>query len=244
MIEALKRRIAREQYLPTAFGLLVNPYYHARRALLEAVRAEAPGIEGRVLDIGCGQKPYEALFVAASAYVGLEYDTEDNRARKKAEYFYQGDRFPFTDASFDAAFCSQVFEHVFNPDGFLAEANRVLKTGALLLLTMPFVWDEHEKPYDFARYSSFGIRALLERNGFEVLRHQKTLPDLRVIFQLVNAYLYKCLIGQNAYLNLAYCVLLMAPFNLMGSIFARLAPGNPDLYLDNVVLVRKVGRPA
>ena len=240
MIEAIKRRIAREQYLPTAFGLLVNPYYHARRALLEAVKSEAPGIGGRVLDIGCGQKPYEALFVSASAYVGLEYDTEDNRVRKKAEFFYQGDRFPFPDASFDSAFCSQVLEHVFTPDKFLAEANRVMKPDAHFLLTLPFVWDEHEQPHDFARYSSFGLKALLERNGFEVLRHKKTLADLRVIFQLVNAYLYKCIMGKNAYLNLAYCVLLMAPFNLIGTVLARIAPGNTDLYLDNIVLARKV----
>jgi SAM-dependent methyltransferase len=240
MIAALKRRIAREQYLPTAFGLLVNPYYHARRALLEAVKSGAPAIAGRVLDIGCGQKPYEAYFVAATSYVGLEYDTEENRARKKADFFYRGGVFPFPDASFDSAVCSQVLEHVFTPEAFLAEANRVLKPGAPFLLTLPFVWDEHEQPHDFARYSSFGIAALLERNGFEVLRQEKTLADLRVIFQLVNAYLYKCLMGRNAYLNVAYCILLMAPFNLMGSLLARVAPGNGDLYLDNIVLARKV----
>jgi SAM-dependent methyltransferase len=240
MINALKNRIAREQYLPTMFGMLVNPYYHARRALFDAVKSEAPGLRGHVLDIGCGQKPYEAFFSAATSYVGLEYDTEDNRARKKADFFYQGNAFPFSDASFDSAVCSQVLEHVFTPEAFLAEANRVLKPGAPFLLTLPFVWDEHEKPYDFARYSSFGIAALLERSGFEVVRQEKTLADLRVIFQLVNAYLYKCLMGRNAYLNTVYCVVLMAPFTLMGSVLARIAPANRDLYLDNIVLARKV----
>ena len=57
--------------------------------------------------------------------------------------------------------CNQVLEHVFNPDDFVREIARVLKPGGALLLTVPFVWNEHEQPYDYARYSSFGLRAFL-----------------------------------------------------------------------------------
>jgi ubiquinone/menaquinone biosynthesis C-methylase UbiE len=103
--------------------------------------------------------------------------------------FYDSAHFPFADGEFDSALCSQVLEHVFTLDTFLAEINRVIKPGSKPLLTLPFVWDEYEQPYDFARYSSFGLKAFLERHGFEVLQQRKTLPDLRVIFQLVNGYL-------------------------------------------------------
>jgi SAM-dependent methyltransferase len=66
-----------------------------------------------------------------------------------------------------------VLEHVFNPDDFLNEVNRVLKPSGKLLLTVPFVWDEHEQPYDYARYSSFGLRSLLEKHGFSIVKHEK-----------------------------------------------------------------------
>lgn len=240
MIAALKRRYIREQYLPGWLGVFINPYYHARSGLHRAIRELAPELTGRLLDIGCGHQPYRELF-RLDAYVGLEYDTPANRASKQAEFFYDGTRFPFSDCEFDSAICSQVLEHVFNPEEFLDEINRVLKAGAPLLLTLPFVWDEHEQPHDFARYSSFGLRALLERHGFEILRHEKTLPDLRVIFQLINAYLFKRLFGRNPYFNMIICALFMSPFTMLGSLLACVTPGNPDLFLDNVVLARKRG---
>ncbi len=238
MISALKRRYIREQYLPGWLGLLINPYYHARRELYLAILKVAHELRGRVLDIGCGHQPYRELFDGIQ-YVGLEFDTPANRQSKRADFFYDGTRFPFCDAEFDSAICSQVLEHVFTPDAFLDEINRVLKLGAPLLLTVPFVWDEHEQPHDFARYSSFGLRALLDRHGFDVIRHEKTLPDLRVIFQLLNAYLYKLLFGRNPYLNMVVCVSVMFPFNLIGAIVAHIMPQNADLYLDNVFLARK-----
>ena len=83
------------------------------------------------------------------------------------------------------------------------------------------------------------LAALLERNGFEVERFDRTLPDLRVIFQLANAYLYKRLFGRGPYLDMIACLCFMAPLNLAGALLARLMPAKPDLYLDNVVLARK-----
>ena len=65
--------------------------------------------------------------------------------------------------------CNQVLEHVFNPDEFLLKINRVLKNDGKLLLTVPFVWDEHEQPFDYARYSSFGLKALIEKMVLKLL---------------------------------------------------------------------------
>jgi len=36
-------------------------------------------------------------------------------------------------------------------------------------MTAPFVWDEHSQPYNYARYSSFGLKFILEKHGFEIL---------------------------------------------------------------------------
>ena len=150
-----------------------------------------------------------------------------------------GGQFPVENGEFDWVICNQVFEHVYNPDQFLSEITRVLKFKGGLLMTVPFVWDEHEQPYDFARYTSFGLKYLLEKHGFTVVEHRKTLADVRTLFQLFNDYIYKVTATKNPYLNTLLCILLMSPLNIMGQVIYRLLPRNKDLYLDNVILARK-----
>lgn len=238
MIRAIEQYLLRQQYSPSLPGMWVNPFYHSRRELRKAVGRLAAAMRGRLLDVGCGRKPYRDLF-PAHEYVGMELDTPANRASKQAEVFYDGHTFPFQSREFDGIVCNQVLEHVFEPDRFLQEMHRVLRPGGQLLLTVPFVWDEHEQPWDYARYSSFGLRSLLEKNGFEVVEQRKTNADVRVLFQLVNAYLYKVLWTRWSALNLLICAIVMAPFNILGALLHRLLPSNNDLYLDQVVLARK-----
>ena len=204
-----------------------------------AIGQMARDMTGRLLDVGCGRKPYREMF-STNEYIGLEIDTPENRAHKQADFFYDGHLFPFPDRNFDGIVCNQVLEHVFTPDQFLGEIHRVLKPDGKLLLTVPFVWDEHEQPWDYARYSSFGLKSLLEKNGFVVLKQKKTNADVRVLFQLANAYLFKVLWTRWAVVNLLICATLMAPFNIMGALLYKVLPASPDLYLDQVVLARKV----
>lgn len=239
MRNSLRLYILKQQYAPGILGVWVNPFFLARKGLRAAVSCVAGKLKGRLLDVGCGRKPYQDLF-QVSEYVGLEVDTPGNREEKSADYFYDGKKFPFSNGAFDSALCNQVLEHVFEPDGFLSEISRILKPGGLLLISVPFVWDEHEKPYDYARYSSFGLASLLSKNGFEVLEQKKVGDDCRVLFQLANAYLYKVLWTRYSILNLLICSICMAPLNLLGWIMGNLLPSNPDLYLDQIVLARKV----
>jgi SAM-dependent methyltransferase len=237
------RRLLRDYYLSQTFdpgvaGLLLNPFYHARKGLYRAIAGFAGAIRGQVLDVGCGQKPYECLFTC-ERYVGLEFDSEENRRNKKADCFYDGGVFPFAADNFDAVVCNQVLEHVFNPDDFVGEIVRVLKPGGTLLLTVPFAWDEHEQPYDYARYSSFGLRALLERNGLAVESMVKTNAGVRAIAQLAAAYLYKVTRTGRFAIDVLIDIVLIAPVNICGVILGAVLPATPDFYLDNVVLAKK-----
>ena len=238
MLKKLKTVYEKEQFHPGWLGLFINPFYFARKELAQNIASMARHMGRKILDVGCGQKPYAFLF-DSSAYVGLEFDTSANRAKGVADVYYDGGGFPFPAQEFDAVICSQVLEHVFNPGEFLTEVHRVLRDGGKLLLTVPFVWDEHEQPYDFARYSSFGIKYLLEQHGLDIIEHKKTLADVRVLFQLANAYFYKWLVGGNSYWNLLATLVFMAPVNLLGALVYKVLPRNDDLYLDNVVLARK-----
>ena len=239
---ALRRWRRRQEFDPGPLGWLTTPFYFARRGLREALREFFPRLQGAVLDVGCGGKPYEA-FLPATRYVGLEIDSPRSRARGRADAYYDGGRFPFADGEFDGVLCSQVLEHVFTPAEFLAEVHRVLGPDGCLVLTVPFAWDEHEQPHDFARYSSFGLRAVLERAGFEILAMRKSTADSRALFQLWNAYLFKVTLNRNRWLNWLVLLGLMAPVNLLGLVLGPLLPSNPDLYLDNIVLARKSNPP-
>lgn len=228
----------RQQYLPGPFGWLVNPFHFARCGLLTGLGEFLPRLQSEVLDVGCGRKPYRHL-VPAARYVGVDIDSPVTRALAAADVFYDGQRLPFDASSFDAVLCSQVLEHVFTPEVFLAEIYRVLRPGGVLLLAVPFAWDEHEQPQDFARYSSFGLRALLERNGFVVEAQRKTCADFRAIVQLATGALYKVTRSENRWLNLLAQVALIAPVNVVGGLLALVLPRNEDFYLDNIVLARR-----
>lgn len=239
MITKLKKLYLKEQFNPSLLGLFINPFYFARKGLYKNISELMNNIDGDVLDIGCGQKPYENL-CKCDKYIGLELDTLENRNYKKADYFYDGKSFPFENCSFDSIILNQVFEHVFNPDIFLKEINRVIKISGRFLISVPFVWSEHEQPFDFARYSSFGIKSLLERHGFEIVEYRKSVNNLGAIFQLLSDYIYKKTVTKNSYVNIIFTTLLISPVNIIGLVLSNILPKNNDLYLDNIILLKKI----
>lgn len=234
----LNKLIRNNEFNPGILGLVTNPFYIARLGLSVNIRKIGANITGKTLDIGCGTKPYMKFF-KHSEYVGLEYDTGIDQDKKTADYYYNGDNFPFKDASFDSAVCNQVLEHVFNPEIFLSEINRVLKLNGKLLITVPFVWDEHEQPYDYARYSSFGLEHIIVKKGFTIISHIKSIRDFRVIIQLMNAYLYK-ITRKLPIIKQMTQLFLIFPISLIGILLSLILPTNDDLYLDNVILCEKI----
>jgi SAM-dependent methyltransferase len=138
-------------------------YLH--RFLARAGEAVQPG--ELVLDAGAGRAPYRDLFAHA------RYETADFLAVKGKKYTppdYVCDlaSIPVEDARFDHVIFTQVLEHIPEPPRVLAELHRVLKPGGTLWLTAPLFYAEHERPYDFFRYTQFGLRRLLEDAGFAV----------------------------------------------------------------------------
>ena len=139
---------------------------HLHRFLVRAGHTVKPG--ELVLDAGAGRAPYRSLFAHA------RYETADFLAVKDKKYTapdYVCDlaEIPVEDARFDHVILTQVLEHLPEPSRVLAELHRVLRPGGTLWLTAPLFYAEHERPYDFFRYTQFGLRRLLEGAGFEVL---------------------------------------------------------------------------
>jgi len=102
----------------------------------------------------------------------MEYETADfcqvSKGYGSIDYVCKLDAIPVENGRYDVVLCTQVLEHVAEPWEVFLELNRVLKPRGRLLLTAPLCWDEHEKPYDFYRYTQFGLSHLATRAGFEV----------------------------------------------------------------------------
>lgn len=125
--------------------------------------------KGLLLDIGCGQKPYLKLFEPhVEAYIGLEHPNTQSKSQVVDIY---GDtlNLPFRGESFDTIVSFQVLEHVPEPDKMISEIERVLKKGGYLILTAPHIWGLHEEPNDYFRFTKYGLKYLLRKNGFEIV---------------------------------------------------------------------------
>ena len=98
-----------------------------RKELYKNISLLGKQIGGKVLDIGCGSKPYQKLFTNTKEYMGMEFNSPENRKRSSADIFYDSKHFPFENETFNSVIFTQVLEHIFNPDEFLSEVKRVLK---------------------------------------------------------------------------------------------------------------------
>lgn len=242
MLKGLKARVKRERFLPSALGVVVSPVYIIRNGIYKGVLRVAAGITGDVLDFGCGEKPYKALFRNARSYVGVDLEVSGHdHAQSKVDFFYDGRTLPFRDGRFDAVVSFEVLEHVFNVDEVLGEIRRVLKPGGQLLITIPFAWDEHEAPYDFARYTSFGIEEVLERNGIEVVELRKTTTYVLAVCQMWIAYVTQHVLPRRpSWLRAVGQLVFVFPMNVVALGLDFVLPRRYEYFCNCVVLGRKV----
>jgi SAM-dependent methyltransferase len=121
-----------------------------------------------VLDAGAGHAPYRPLFRHA------RYEAADFVKLKKqyAEQTYICDLtdIPVEDGRFDRVVFNQVLEHLPDPSAALRELYRVTKAGGQIICTCPLFYEEHQKPYDFYRYTQFGLKKVFTDAGFAIQR--------------------------------------------------------------------------
>lgn len=126
-------------------------------------------MRGRLIDIGCGPKPYaELLAPYVSEHVGLDHGGTLH-TRSEVDLWGTAYEIPAPDASFDSALCTAVLEHLEEPEAALRECHRVLRSGGVAIYTVPFIWHLHEEPRDFYRFSKYGLKYLFEKVGFELV---------------------------------------------------------------------------
>lgn len=217
--------------------------YILRKKLLRAIVRHSKCMRGRMMDFGCGSKPYKSLFTVTE-YIGVDYQGQGHsHEQEDIDVFYDGIKLPFPDNHFDSVFSTEVFEHVFNLEEIIVEIKRVMKPGAKILVTCPFAIPEHEQPNDYARYSSFGLKHLFEKNNFRVIEFEKignhfdALIQLRIsLFSLVLfPKLNKLLFLRRILESIVYPL-----FNIYALMFSKLFSKRQAFYLNNVIVCEKI----
>ena len=212
---------------------------HLERVMLrDQLRDTLPYASGILLDIGCGGKPYQDLFVdRIMGYLGLDYPpthlaVEEVARVAMADVYGDGAHLPIRSETMDTVLCTQTLEHVPEPWAVMDEIARVLRPGGHLILTVPLEWGLHGEPYDFYRYTMYGLRHLAERSGLVVKYIRPRGGFWALMGQLYSTYIYgRCLAplsrrGSNvAYAAVGLFVLpLCALSQACGSLLDRFLP--------------------
>ncbi|TAK29854.1 MAG: class I SAM-dependent methyltransferase [Chloroflexota bacterium] len=218
----------------------LNPYTLTNRRLTALLGEMAPRAHGKMLDVGCGKKPYASLFSQVEAHIGVEVPITLSKSQV-IDVYGSALHLPFASSSFDTVLCTQVLEHVPEPHQLLGEVARVLKPGGILILTAPQTWGPHEVPHDFFRFTRFGLSYLAGCAGLQVETIKPTTGTFGMVGQRLSTLLYHKL-GQGRFLCQMPTMLLCASVQLVCEGLDRLVARDGDT-LDHVMVAIKVPSP-
>ena len=157
-----------------------------RRPILDFVMRQAVRLPSgsRVADVGGKEAPYRELFDHCD-YVTVDWELSLHEEPKKADAATSAYAIARADRSFDAIVLTEVLEHVREPADLLEELHRLLRPGGRLLVTVPFAFQLHEMPFDFFRYTRFGLEHLLGNAGFEQIEITANSDSFTALAQLM-----------------------------------------------------------
>jgi len=144
-------------------------YFHlspTRSSLFQTLKPLLPQyLKGDCLDAGAGRMAYKhVLLKHVNSLTSMDVTPKPGLDAVGSVL-----DLPWQDSSFDSIFCSQVLEHVPDPERAMRELFRVLKPGRYAVISVPHLAYLHNEPHDYCRFTHYGLRAFLGRSGFEVL---------------------------------------------------------------------------
>ena len=147
-----------------------------------------PEASGVLLDYGCGGQPYRSLFeTRVHKYIGADINAAIGINLDLV--ITPGSPLALECQSVDTVLSTQTLEHVYDFRCYLSESRRVLRPGGTLILTVPMQWRMHEAPFDYWRFTKYGVLATLEDLGFEVVHISQCGGAWALMGQLLNSHL-------------------------------------------------------
>jgi len=170
------------------------PYiYKPGKILLdEIIQKHSHYIRGKVLDVGAGNYSRYINFFDYREYIKMDVEKGEN-----VDVVGRAEDIPFKDETFDSVVCTQVFEHLTEPFKAAKEIYRVLKKKGHCLISAPQVNEIHGEPYDYFRYTKFGLIEIFSKSGFEILECDQiggfftTMAQLKIRYLIDKFNLYQ-----------------------------------------------------
>lgn len=230
---------------------ILHPQWLFIREYQKTLFAQKKWVQGYVLDLGSGDRYFEEAFRKQYLqYMALDYPkTRRELVRPQPwrlpDVAGDGRQLPLMGETFDTVFLFEVLEHCSDPAQMLSEIVTVLKSGGVLLLTVPLTIPEHAQPYDYYRYTQFGLRYLLEQAGLSVEQIEPIGKVGTIIAYHLNYALMEGTFSRGSkirqLLRLLFSPLLLLVWlimNLVGGLLNRFLP-NPGFVLGYCVVARK-----
>lgn len=172
----------------------LNRNYITDTSLKKCIGEILPYVKGKVLDVGCGEKPYEEIFSnEIDLYVGIDKLSSHHFYSPQTQADVYGDAcsLPFTSESFETVICTEVLPHIENPNLCFAELANVLKPGGFLIVTANKTWERRTGlPIpDFWRFTDQGLALLAEQQNLKVIFTKPGCGFLALIGQLLCRFL-------------------------------------------------------
>lgn len=204
-------------------------------------------ISGRMLDVGCGNRPLCRWLPPSVEYIGLDYPaTAGMGYTGRPEVFGDAQRLPFGNDLFDSIAALDVMEHLPAPERCMAEMARVLKPGGQIIIQTPFLYPLHDMPYDYQRWTQTGLEELVVRHGLHVTSrkfHGTPTETAAALMAIALAKgIWESVRGRHFALFLSPLLIAFIPLvNLAGWLLGRLLPEDDFMPLGYTLICRKTG---
>jgi SAM-dependent methyltransferase len=216
------------------------------RTVYDDLKGLLPQVKGKVLDIGCGLGPYKHLFNPQnSEYIGLDIDQASHFGYGETGAIrFDGQRIPFPDASIDFILCTEVLEHVRDPQLLVDETCRVLKAGGSGVFTVPWSARVHYFPFDYHRFTPFVLKDMFQ--GFSCTITPRGTDITAIISKIMVVYLRNFQMTENVLLMVPRLLFMVVfvPFMVLCVLTGYLSLifhwGSPDDPLGWTVYLQKV----
>ncbi|MBM4201875.1 MAG: class I SAM-dependent methyltransferase [Gammaproteobacteria bacterium] len=158
----------------------LHPQWFAFLDERRRLRWAAERARGVVLDIGCADQRIEPLIPSGcDVYFGLDIPARTSAIyRSRPDVYGDAERLPLRDGSVDTVMLMEVLEHLPDPAAALHDVRRVLRPGGRLVVSVPFVYPIHDAPWDFRRWTEYGLRQMADAAGYRIveLSHRGDAP--------------------------------------------------------------------
>lgn len=196
----------------------------------------------KVLDFGCGDTRYKKFIAENNEYIGVDSKkTGFENSKKFADIYWDNKTLPFENEKFDLIVCTEVLDDVEDIELVTRELKRVLKKNGKIFITMPFMFGEHNIPYDYRRFTSFGIKKFFEKQNFNIVEFKKILQGKNSIIQILESEFSRHI---NSSGNKNFKLILIFRFKIILTIIKLLflfLPNNMfnNLHTSNLVILEK-----